>query len=131
MFAVAGAWLAIAFTGKFAFGLTSRPFFWAEVAALALAMVPIVSRGVGNVALAYIGRLSYSMYLFHFAVIAGLEHWFGPTLPFSLALIATLAGTLAIGVVSQRTAEKWSQDAGRALIRSLGAARRLTIRKNK
>ena len=130
MLSVAGAWLAIALAGKFAYGLTSPPFVWVEIAALALAMVPIISLGAGNVALAYVGRLSYSMYLFHFAVIAGLEQWFGPKLPFALALIATLAGTLAIGVVSQRTAEKWSQDAGRALIRSLSAARRHKIWKN-
>lgn len=62
------------------------------------------------------------MYLFHFAVLYFLERYFGNGWPFFLGLVATLLITVAIAVVSQRTAEKWSQDAGRRLIAAIGAS---------
>jgi peptidoglycan/LPS O-acetylase OafA/YrhL len=77
---------------------------------------------VGEAVLAYIGRLSYSMYLFHFAVFYFLERYFGNRWPYMLGLIAALLITMAIVIVSQRTAEKWSQDAGRRLIAAIDAS---------
>ena len=120
---IAALWLAIALTGKYVFDATTRPYFWAEVGLFALVMCPILTRQLSNRILAFLGQLSYSMYLFHFAVIAGLERLAGSSLPFMAAAAATLIGTIAVGMLSQRTAERWSQDAGRALIRALEASR--------
>jgi exopolysaccharide production protein ExoZ len=69
--------------------------------------------------LAYVGRLSYSMYLFHFAVLYFLERIFGNHWSYSLGMAATLAITIAIAAVSQATAERWSQELGRYLISCL------------
>jgi peptidoglycan/LPS O-acetylase OafA/YrhL len=121
--AVAALWLATALIGKYVFNTTTRPFFWIEVGVLALATCLILVRQLSNAALAFMGRLSYSMYLFHFAVITGVEKLAGTALPFLAAAIATLLVTIAIGMLSQRTAERWSQNAGRALAGMLDAAR--------
>jgi peptidoglycan/LPS O-acetylase OafA/YrhL len=112
-------WFFTAFAAKFMFGLTSRPYFWVEIVILATIVWSALRWSLGQRSLAYIGRLSYSMYLFHFAVLYLLERYFGNGWPFLLGVMATLPITVAVALVSQRTAEKWSQDAGRRLITAI------------
>lgn len=121
--AIAALWLATALVGKYVFNMTSRPFFWIEVGLLALVTCLVLIRQFSNAALAFMGRLSYSMYLFHFAVIVVVEKLAGTSLPFLAAAATTLLTTIAIGMLSQRTAERWSQNAGRALVDMLDATR--------
>jgi peptidoglycan/LPS O-acetylase OafA/YrhL len=115
-------WLVTAFVAKILFGLTSRPYLWLEIGILALFVWSALRWNLGQRVLAYIGRLSYSMYLFHFAALYFLERYFGNGWPFLLGLMATLLITVAVALVSQRTAEKWSQDAGRRLIAAIEAS---------
>lgn len=61
--------LAVTFYMKYFTGLEGRPFFWIVCLLLMLLLIGVVSLDIGNVALQYIGRVSYSMYLFHFAVL--------------------------------------------------------------
>lgn len=117
--AIAALWIATAFAAKLLLGLTSRPVFWMQIALLALLVWSALHWGIGQRALAWLGRLSYSMYLFHFAVLYGLEQLFGTAWPYSVGLAATLLATVAIALLSQRTAEKWSQEVGRRVISAL------------
>ena len=128
--AIVVLWLAIAFIGKFMFSLNSRPFFWVQIAVLAVIVWSAIRWGLGARALAYIGKLSYSMYLSHFAILYFEERMFGNRLSYILGLLGTLLGTVTIAIVSQKTAEKWSQDVGRRVIASMerrAAARALLV----
>ena len=114
-------WVVTAFVAKYALGLTSRPYMWIEIGMLAAIVWGALHWSMGERILAYIGRLSYSMYLFHFAVLYFLERYFGKGGPFLVGFALTVLITMAIAIVSQRTAEKWSQDAGRRLIALIDA----------
>jgi exopolysaccharide production protein ExoZ len=117
--AVIVVWLAVAFAGKFAFHLTARPFFWCEVFLLAALVDATIRWNVQFGILGFFGRLSYSMYLFHFAVLYFLEKLFGNHWPYWIGLPVALAVTAVLAMLSRATAEKWSQDAGRALLRMI------------
>lgn len=54
---------------KYFTSLEGRPFFWIVCLLLMLFLMLIVTMDIGSVVLQYIGRVSYSMYLFHFAVL--------------------------------------------------------------
>jgi exopolysaccharide production protein ExoZ len=112
-------WLVIAIVAKLALHWTSRPLFWFEVMLLAAVVGSSIRWNLATKWLAYIGRLSYSMYLFHFAVLYFLERLFGNGWSYSLGMAATLAITIVIAAVSQSTAERWSQELARYLIASL------------
>lgn len=116
-------WLAVSLVAKQYLGLNGRPFFWIGIALFALVMVPVLRWNLGNRALAFLGRLSYSMYLFHFAVLYGLGQWLGGQIGYLAASSLTLAGTVAIAMLSQRTAERWSQDLARTLVAMAGEPR--------
>jgi len=115
-------WLLAAFIAKYLFGVTSKPYWWIEIAIFAVIVWSELRWNVWQPVLGYIGRLSYSMYLFHFAVFYFLERFFGNRWPYMLGLIAALLITMAIALVSQRTAEKWSHDASRRLIAAIDAS---------
>src|SRR5579863_3083665 len=119
--ALVALWVVTAFVAKYALGLTSRPYMWIEIGMLAVIVWCALHWSMGERVLAYIGRLSYSMYLFHFAVLYFLERYFGKGGPFIVGFVLTVPITMAIAMVSQRTAEKWSQDAGRRLIATIDA----------
>ena len=113
-------WLCIAALTKFAFQWDSRPLFWLEVMVLAAAVGSSIRWNLATKWLAYVGRLSYSMYLFHFAVLHFfLERNFGDHWPYFIGLAATLAITIAIAAASQATAERWSQEFARYLVNTL------------
>jgi len=112
-------WLLIAFIAKGEFHLTARPFLWLEIALLAGFVWCSIHWSWGSRFLSFLGRLSYSMYLFHFAVLYFLERLFGDGWPFPIGFAATLSATILIAKLSQQSAEKWSQDAGRTLIGAL------------
>jgi len=112
-------WLLVALVAKLNYHLTSRPLFWFEVIVLATALGISIRWNLATRWLAYIGRLSYSMYLFHFAVLYFLERTFGSGCSFYIGMAATLAITIVIAAVSQATAERWSLELGRYLVGSL------------
>jgi exopolysaccharide production protein ExoZ len=112
-------WLTIAFIAKYEFGLTSRPVLWTQIVVLSLVVWGALRWRLGHGVLAYIGRLSYSMYLFHFAVLYFLERSFTYHWPYLVGFAFAFLPTLAIAIVSQRTAEKWSQDLGRYFIANM------------
>lgn len=112
-------WLCIAIVAKLKFHLNSRPLFWFEVMALAVVVGGAIRWNLAAKSLAYVGRLSYSMYLFHFAVLYFLERLFGNHWSYFLGLAITLAITIGIATVSQATAERWSQEFARYIVNSL------------
>lgn len=109
--ALLGAWLLLAVWGRQMGGLT-RPHLWLEVFVLA----GVGALGLGRLKsswLAFAGRISYSAYLFHFAVIdlvvlALPEAWHRGNLGFAMALGATLVMTGMLAWLSSRTVEAWS-----------------------
>jgi peptidoglycan/LPS O-acetylase OafA/YrhL len=112
-------WLVIAVVAKLKFHWTSRPLFWFEVMVLSAAVGSSIRWNLANRWLAYVGRLSYSMYLVHFAVLYFLERIVGNGWSYSFGMITTLAITIAIAAISQATAERWSQELARYLVGSL------------
>ena len=112
-------WLVIAVVAKLTFHWTSRPLFWFEVMTLAALVGSSIRWNLATKWLAYIGRLSYSMYIFHFAVLYFLERIFGNGWSYLIGLITTFAITIAIAAVSQATAERWSQELARYIVGSL------------
>jgi exopolysaccharide production protein ExoZ len=121
--AIVALWLVVAFMGKYAVHLTARPFFWCEVFMLALLLDVSIRWKLQSRFLAFFGRLSYSIYLLHFAVLYFLEKEFGNRWAYWVGLPVALAVTASLAMISSVTAEKWSQDAARTLIGLLRGGR--------
>jgi exopolysaccharide production protein ExoZ len=129
--AIVGAlWGTIALVGR-ALGWPTRPGLWAEVV-LMLLFAAVVLRRLEWTFFAFLGRMSYSAYLLHFAVIDVAVAWLprqsqaANLVDFGVGLAIIGAGTLAVAWMSSRTLEAWSVSLGRALIARLDAsARRL------
>jgi len=126
--AIAGAWLGIAFAGKYALGLNTRPFFWLQVALFAAAIYAVVRRRGHVPVLSFMGTLSYSMYLFHFAIIDTFvmftpREWREGTFFYVIFLALALAATIAAAKISGVTLERWSSDLARAVISRMGRSK--------
>jgi len=126
--AIAGAWLGIAFAGKYALGLNTRPFFWLQVALFAAAIYVVVRRRGHVPVLSFMGTLSYSMYLFHFAIIDTFvmftpREWREGTFFYVIFLALALAATIAAAKISGVTLERWSSDLARAVISRMGRSK--------
>jgi exopolysaccharide production protein ExoZ len=100
-----------------------RPLFWMQVWGLAAMMWWLMTR-LRWVPLIKLGRMSYSIYLFHLAVLdLLLVSWpvgrmQGPE-NYLLALGLVMCGTCAVAWVSARTLERWSMALGRRAVRLL------------
>jgi exopolysaccharide production protein ExoZ len=121
--AVAVIWMAIAILGKH-LGWPTRPGLWAEVIGMLLFAAVMLKRFEWRF-FAFLGRISYSAYLFHFAVIDLLAAWLPHATGFAsfgrgLGLVAI--GTIAVAWASSRTLEAWAVDLGRHLVRRLDAS---------
>lgn len=112
--ALVAAWIAIAVAAKHQ-GLPGRPFFWIGIAAVAAVMGLLVAYRIELMVVRYLGQLSYSMYLLHFAAITLVFDYVphGGTL---IAIALVLAGTTAASYISFRTGERWSQTLARKLV---------------
>jgi len=129
--AIVGAlWGAVALAGR-ALGWPTRPGLWAEVMLMLLFAGVVLSRFEWTF-FAFLGRISYSAYLFHFAVIDVVAAWLprrstaANVVDFGVALAVIGGATIAVAWVSSRTLEAWSVNLGRALVARLDAsARRL------
>lgn len=119
------AWLGLALLGR-QLGALTRPHLWLEV----FAMAGLLAWGLGRLTsgwLAFAGRISYSAYLFHFAVIDAVR-WALPatlrqgTVGFAVALLATLVLTGVVAWVSSRTLEAWTTRLGHRWAQKVGAA---------
>ena len=127
--AIGVAWGAIAFAGR-SLGWPTRPGLWAEIV-LMLGFAAAMLQRHEWPALAFLGRISYSAYLFHFAVIdlvALCVPRSGGLATFALGLVGTLVGTIAVAWVSSRTLEAWAVDLGRSLVARLDASRPAAVR---
>jgi peptidoglycan/LPS O-acetylase OafA/YrhL len=123
------AWGAIAWLGR-SMGWPTRPGLWAEIVLMLGFAAAILQRHEWR-PLAFLGRISYSAYLFHFAVIdllaLCLPHS-GGLATFALGLAGTLVGTIAVAWLSSRTLEAWAVDLGRSLVARLDASSRGAVR---
>jgi exopolysaccharide production protein ExoZ len=118
--AVGVLWMAVAIAGK-ALGWPTRPGLWAEVIGM-LAFTAVMLKRFEWHFFAFLGRLSYSAYLFHFAVIdllASVLPRVGGLADFGLGLVGVGVGTIAVAWASSRTLEAWSVDLGRHLVKQL------------
>ena len=117
---VAALWMSIGIVGK-SLGWPTRPGLWAEVIGMLLFTAAMLRRFEWPF-FAFLGRISYSAYLFHFAVIdliaAALPRASGYVV-FGIGLVGVGLGTIAVAWVSSRTLEAWSVDLGRYLVRRL------------
>lgn len=118
--ATAALWLVVAVALK-KLGLDSRPFFWIGVTALAIGMAVIVRFSVSVPLVRWMGTISYSMYLSHFAVLAVLAPRLVPLMSGYVVLVVALAVTCAVSWVSFKTAEKWSQELAKWPVRRVDA----------
>jgi peptidoglycan/LPS O-acetylase OafA/YrhL len=117
---VAALWMAVAVVGKTQ-GWPTRPGLWAEVAGMLLFTAVVLKRFEWSI-LGFLGRISYSAYLFHFAVIDTLSTVLPHTtgyVDFGVGLVAVGLGTIAVAWVSSRTLEAWSVQLGRYFVRRL------------
>jgi len=123
LLAVAALWMVVAVLGK-AQGWPTRPGLWAEIVGM-LAFTAVMLKRFEWPFFAFLGRISYSAYLFHFAVIdllaALLPHAAGFT-SFGLGLAGVGLGTIAVAWASSRTLEAWSVDLGRYLVKRLDSS---------
>ena len=120
---IAVAWGVVAVAGR-SLGWPTRPGLWAEIV-LMLGFAAAMLQRHEWPALAFLGRISYSAYLFHFAVIDLLALCLPRSTglaTFALGLAGTLAGTIAVAWVSSRTLEAWAVDLGRTLVARLDAS---------
>lgn len=115
---VAATWLAAALLLRDV-GLPGRPLFWAGIALMAAAMWAVLRFELSAKPLQLLGRLSYSMYLLHYAVIVLLAD-LAPRLWYPVAVVAVTAATGALSFLSFRTFETGSQQLGRHLVARLG-----------
>jgi peptidoglycan/LPS O-acetylase OafA/YrhL len=110
--AIITAWLVLAFAGKECDILT-RPFFWVQVFLFMGFMGLVIRKGITLRAVEWIGQMSYSMYLFHFAVIdlvfAPFADRFLTGVPqYLLGLFGTVLVTGGVTWISSKTLEAWS-----------------------
>ena len=120
---VAALWTGIAILGKTQ-GWPTRPGLWAEIVGMLLFAAVMLKRFEWP-GFAFLGRISYSAYLFHFAVI----DLFSTRLPhaagfagFGLGVVGVGLGTIAVAWASSRTLEAWSVDLGRYLVKRLDSS---------
>ena len=121
---IVALWFSVAFAGKYCFSVETRPFFWLEVALLALLVFVTVQRRWHERVLGLMGSLSYSMYLAHFAIIDIARMCIAApardgTFQYIAALVVVLAVTMAVAKISGVTFEAWSSAAARRLIARL------------
>lgn len=113
--ALAAAWIALAVLLR-GMGLPGRPAFWGGIFLFCGLVWLVVRFNLRLAPLQFFGRLSYSMYLSHFAMISIVEV-IAPGSPYLVALPLVIALTAAISWVSFHTGEKFSQSLGRQLVR--------------
>ena len=123
--AVVFAWLTVAFVGKYVFDLNTRPFFWLQVALFGALISIVLERRLHVGLLSLMGTLSYSMYLFHFAIIDVVammapREWRDGTPMYLSLFAATLVLTMVAAKISALSVERWSTGAARAVIARLG-----------
>ena len=120
---VGALWIAIAVVGKTQ-GWPTRPGLWAEIVGMLLFTAVMLKRFEWGF-FAFLGRISYSAYLFHFAVIdvlAALLPRATSYAHFGVGLAVVGLGTIAVAWASSRTLEAWSVDLGRTLVKRLDAS---------
>lgn len=101
-------WLLMAFAVRQR-GLEGRPMFWLGVVMLGLLVIFVVRLKVSLFPLSTIGRISYSMYLWHFLALQALVHFIPHPGSFLPIFGATLLLTTIASVLSFNTGERWSQ----------------------
>ena len=117
---VGALWIAASALGK-AQGWPTRPGLWAEVFGMLLYTAMMLRRFEWRF-FAFLGRISYSAYLFHFAIVdllvVLLPHTTG-LVNFGIGLLGVGLGTIAVAWISSRTLEAWAVDLGRNLVKRL------------
>jgi peptidoglycan/LPS O-acetylase OafA/YrhL len=121
--AIAGAWLVSAFASRYWFGLVGMPYFWLAVLAILATCAVILQFNLSWQPMNFLGEISYSVYLAHFAIIDAVSllsnrigmpvRGFGAIVTFALVLLASLV----LGALSRATIERWSSNFGSWLIK--------------
>jgi len=119
------AWIVVAFILKY-LGFHASPFFWVLVSALLLFSWGCLSFRVSLWPINRLGKLSYAVYLTHFAVIQLVEttvrdrvNEYHSMALFLSALVITLLLCVVAASISQATIEKWSAVVAKRIIDQL------------
>jgi exopolysaccharide production protein ExoZ len=127
---MAMVWLTLAYAFKALLGLPGRPGLVLPVLCLAALLWLALHFDLHFEPLAFLGRMSYSVYLFHFLVIRQVSEVTGWNLHhthFWPALLTVLGVSMAIGEISRSTLEKACAALAHKLIDALNAAPALKV----
>jgi peptidoglycan/LPS O-acetylase OafA/YrhL len=126
-------WLAVAFSLKGFLSIHSSPFFWLTVSTLVLFSWLCLSQNITLSPLPELGKISYSIYLTHFAVIELVEFLFRSLSIEMHSLWSFLGALTVIGILCcsiatfmRVTLEAWSSAIGEWLISRLPPSIRIT-----
>jgi exopolysaccharide production protein ExoZ len=114
---------------KYLFSVNARPFFWLVCFALLSYLLVAVKRGWVSRPVSFLGGMSYSLYLSHFAVLDVL-HWLVPSqlrgtwFTFVAWTSAVVIVSSLISLMSKNTFEEWSGRLGRYFLNALSNSQR-------
>jgi len=122
--AVVIIWIALSFVCKFVFGLFGSPFFWIEVFLLTAFAYTVLQTKSSFEPINYLGRMSYSIYLVHLAIVWTIMAYLGPEnasthWAFWFAFPVVFLVSTLISILLGRLVEKPSSEVGRAIISRL------------
>lgn len=110
-------WLIVAF-GLRKYGYYGRPFFWILCAGFSVLAIWALHTQFSNRVLVFLGRMSYSLYIFHFSVIDLFHHYVPMSMRGSMPtfigwVAAIFVCSVIVAELSRRTLESWSSQLSR------------------
>lgn len=123
---IVAVWLATSFILRYRFDLHGSPFFWLPIFVVAASVYGTLKFEVSIKPVNLLGKISYSVYLFHFAVIGLVRILFeragvstDATTAFVLAFSLVVAGSSLIAYLMRKFVEVPSSGIGRLLVKAV------------
>jgi exopolysaccharide production protein ExoZ len=116
-----GIFLIFSFALKYIAAVNARPFFWVVCFLLTIYLSQAVRCNWSWRPVSWLGGMSYSLYLSHFAVL-DIFHWAVPAgwrgtwLTFAAWTAVVIAVSALISLISKHTLEEWSGRLGRVAV---------------
>jgi len=118
-------WIVFSFSAHYLLKIETRPFFWTPIFIFAATLYLFVRRKISLPFFSELGTLSYSMYLFHFAIIFLFDRfipleWRGNAVAFAAFFFFILMISALVGKLSRATFERWSSIVAKKLVARIG-----------